>query len=255
MIKLNFVRDGVIKLPPGFRFLPTDEELVFQYLRRKVFSRPLPASIIPEINISKYDPWDLPGDLKQEKYFFYNKEAKYRNGNRMNIATGSGYWKASGVDKQIISSRRNLQIMGMKKTLVFYRGKSPNGSATDWVMHEYRLTGAETTACNFPQTNNSNQNFFIRMEDWALCRIFLRKTSTKNGNAIIQTSMDNQVRNVGVARPKFFDSILGENTNLSLISSMPSSPSSSNSSAITEVSSTGSDHEESNECNSSFSSC
>lgn len=52
---------GALKLPPGFRFHPTDEELVLQYLRRKVFSCPLPASIIPEIDLGKYNPWDLPG--------------------------------------------------------------------------------------------------------------------------------------------------------------------------------------------------
>lgn len=50
-----------LKLPPGFRFHPTDEELVVQYLRRKAFSCPLPASIIPEIDLAKYNPWDLPG--------------------------------------------------------------------------------------------------------------------------------------------------------------------------------------------------
>lgn len=78
------------------------------------------------------------GDLEQEKYFFSNKEAKYQIGNRSNRATSSGYWKASGTDKQITSSR-NSQLVGMKKTLVFYRGKPPYDSRTDWVMHEYRL--------------------------------------------------------------------------------------------------------------------
>lgn len=56
------MRQGVVRLPPGFRFHPTDEELVVQYLKRKVFCCPLPASIIPEIGLSKYDPWDLPGE-------------------------------------------------------------------------------------------------------------------------------------------------------------------------------------------------
>lgn len=60
--KLSFVRDGAIKLPPGFRFQPNDQEIVFQYLVHKVFSCPLPTSIIPEIdNICKFNPWDLPG--------------------------------------------------------------------------------------------------------------------------------------------------------------------------------------------------
>lgn len=61
MEKLNFVRNGELRLPPGFRFHPTDEELVLQYLKRKVFACPLPASIIPEVEVCKADPWDLPG--------------------------------------------------------------------------------------------------------------------------------------------------------------------------------------------------
>lgn len=61
MEKVNFLKNGVLRLPPGFRFRPTDEELVVQYLKRKVFSFPLPASIIPEVEVYKSDPWDLPG--------------------------------------------------------------------------------------------------------------------------------------------------------------------------------------------------
>ena len=61
MEKMNFVKNGVLRLPPGFRFHPTDEELVVQYLKRKVFACPLPASIIPEVDVCKADPWDLPG--------------------------------------------------------------------------------------------------------------------------------------------------------------------------------------------------
>jgi hypothetical protein len=81
------------------------------------------------------------GDLEQERYFFSTKEAKYPNGNRSNRATNSGYWKATGLDKQISSKSSATQlVVGMKKTLVFYTGKPPHGSRTDWIMHEYRLT-------------------------------------------------------------------------------------------------------------------
>ncbi|KAK6261992.1 hypothetical protein QUC31_007808 [Theobroma cacao] len=152
MNKLNFVREGMTKLPPGFRFQPTDEELVFQYLKCKVFSFPLPASIIPEINVCKYDPWDLPGESEQERYFFSSKEAKYRIGNRINRATASGYWKATGLDKQITS--RRYQIAGMRKTLVFHMGKPPHGSRTDWIMHEYRLVTVASKDCNSPLSKN-----------------------------------------------------------------------------------------------------
>ncbi|KAF8400024.1 hypothetical protein HHK36_015898 [Tetracentron sinense] len=242
--KLSFVKNGVIRLPPGFRFHPTDEELVDQYLKRKVFSCPLPASIIPEINVCKYDPWDLPGNSEEERYFFSAREVKYPNGKRSNRATGSGYWKATGLDK-LIASRSN-QVIGMKKTLVFYRGKPPNGSRTNWIMHEYRLVGAGTTPCIVPQRKNSTQNSMMQMEDWVLCRIFLKKRNTENDDDKAQPCNEKRAQHLRVARPSFIDFMNRDRTD-----SGPPPPSpSSGSSGMTEVSSSGSDHEESSSCNS-----
>ena len=48
-------------LPPGFRFHPTDEELVVHYLKKKAASVPLPVAIIAEVDLYKFDPWELPG--------------------------------------------------------------------------------------------------------------------------------------------------------------------------------------------------
>ncbi|CAH2059589.1 unnamed protein product [Thlaspi arvense] len=156
-------RNRGLRLPPGFRFHPTDEELVVQYLRRKVSKLPLPASVIPEIDICKADPWDLPGDCDSERYFFSTREAKYPNGNRSNRSTGSGYWKATGIDKQIGGKK----LVGMKKTLVFYKGKPPNGTRTNWVLHEYRLVDSQE------ESHGENTN-------WVLCRVFLKKRSNNH---------------------------------------------------------------------------
>lgn len=235
MEKQNGVAKRVIKLPPGFRFHPTDEELVVQYLRRKVFACPLPASVIPELNVCNYDPWDLPGDRLKEKYFFSARQVKYLNGNRCNRATGSGYWKATGIDKQIMASRSN-QLVGMKKTLVFYRGKPPCGTKTDWVMHEYRLG-----------TNNSTQDSIVQTEDWVVCRIFMKKTSAKNNkdDEIVHQSSDNNVK------PHLIDFMTQHHIVEQRSSSSSSYPASS---GVTEVSFVGSDHEETSSCNSVFSS-
>lgn len=45
---------------PGFRFHPTDEELLGYYLRRKVENKTIKLELIKQIDIYKYDPWDLP---------------------------------------------------------------------------------------------------------------------------------------------------------------------------------------------------
>lgn len=50
------------QLPPGFRFHPTDQELIIHYLMKRVMSSLTPAtSIIAEIDLYKFNPWELPG--------------------------------------------------------------------------------------------------------------------------------------------------------------------------------------------------
>ncbi|WOL11455.1 NAC domain-containing protein [Canna indica] len=193
--KLGLARHGALRLPPGFRFLPTDEDLVVQYLKRKVFSCPLPASIIPEIDLSKYDPWSLPGSCEGVRYFFNRREAKYPNGKRSNRVACSGYWKVTGKEKQITASGCN-QVVGMKKVLVFYQGKPPSGSRTQWVMHEYRLAGSDCRSLIFPQRKNSTHVGMIPSQDWVVCRIFKKRKPTKTVDEIEQ-DQETKIRNGG----------------------------------------------------------
>lgn len=75
---------------------------------------------------------------EDEWYFFSQRNRKYLNGARPNRATASGYWKASGTDKPILTSCRS-ECIGVKKALVFYTGRPPKAVKTDWIMDEYRL--------------------------------------------------------------------------------------------------------------------
>ncbi|KAI3949454.1 hypothetical protein MKX01_000102 [Papaver californicum] len=206
---------------PGFRFHPTDEELVGFYLRRKVEKKPLSIEIIKQIDIYKYDPWDLPispvGD--KELYFFCIRERKYKNSVRPNRVTGSGFWKATGIDKPIYSAvasagashtnnNNNKHCIGLKKSLVYYRGSAGKGTKTDWMMHEFRLPPSVVVATavtssaklnttihhlNSKKISSSASIHDHDAEIWTLCRIFKRTVasySINNKNKYPPTSHD-----------------------------------------------------------------
>ncbi|KAF9616068.1 hypothetical protein IFM89_028534 [Coptis chinensis] len=99
---------------------------------------------IAEVDLNRCEPWELPDMAKigeREWYFFSLRDRKYPTGLRTNRATEAGYWKATGKDKEIYSASNGPFLLGMKKTLVFYKGRAPRGEKTKWVMHEYRLVG------------------------------------------------------------------------------------------------------------------
>ncbi|CAI9770178.1 unnamed protein product [Fraxinus pennsylvanica] len=146
---------------PGFRFHPTEEELVEFYLRRKVEGKRFNVELITFLDLYRYDPWELPALAaigEKEWYFYVPRDRKYRNGDRPNRVTTSGYWKATGADRMIRSE--NLRSIGLKKTLVFYSGKAPKGIRTSWIMNEYRLPHHETER--------------LQKAEISLCRVYKR---------------------------------------------------------------------------------
>ncbi|CAH8354977.1 unnamed protein product [Eruca vesicaria subsp. sativa] len=161
-----------LSLPPGFRFYPTDEELLVQYLCRKVAGYHFSLQVIGDIDLYKFDPWDLPSKAlfgEKEWYFFSPRDRKYPNGSRPNRVAGSGYWKATGTDKIITSDGHRV---GIKKALVFYAGKAPKGTKTNWIMHEYRLV------------EHSRSHGSSKLDDWVLCRIYKKTSGSQRQQAV-----------------------------------------------------------------------
>ncbi|KAL7613999.1 NAC domain-containing protein 7 [Lactuca sativa] len=152
-------------VPPGFRFHPTDEELVDYYLRKKINSRTIELDVIRDVDLYKIEPWDLQDlcrlgtEEQNDWYFFSHKDKKYPTGSRTNRATAAGFWKATGRDKAIYSKH---ELVGMRKTLVFYKGRAPNGLKSDWIMHEYRLETDENATTT-------------QEEGWVVCRVFKKR--------------------------------------------------------------------------------
>ncbi|KAF7826246.1 NAC domain-containing protein 43 [Senna tora] len=152
------------EVPPGFRFHPTEEELLQYYLTNKVCHHKIHLHLIPELDLNKLEPWDIQdkckigsSSLQNTWYFFSHKDKKYPTGTRTNRATTAGFWKATGRDKVIYSNGKRI---GMRKTLVFYKGRAPNGQKSHWIMHEYRLLDHNTS---------------IHEEGWVVCRIFKQR--------------------------------------------------------------------------------
>ncbi|PKA53040.1 NAC domain-containing protein 78 [Apostasia shenzhenica] len=149
-------------LAPGFRFHPTDEELVSYYLKRKVTGQPIRVDAVAEVDLYKVEPWDLPARSRlrsrdMEWYFFTSLDRKYSNRSRTNRATEEGYWKTTGKDRPVRCRSRNV---GMKKTLVYHAGRAPRGTRTNWVMHEYRLEDDDLSRAGNQQDGH------------VLCRVF-----------------------------------------------------------------------------------
>lgn len=184
---------------PGFRFHPTDEELVGFYLRRKVEGKQLSVELIKQLDIYKFEPWDLPkasastGD--NEWYFFSMRGRKYRNSIRPNRVTGCGFWKATGIDRPIYSSVNGAAAatatatvcIGLKKSLVYYRGSAGKGTKTDWMMHEFRLPYKSSGESTCSRTG-TDIDTAPEAETWTLCRIFKRNVSQRKYLQILRDS-------------------------------------------------------------------
>ncbi|CAA6672159.1 unnamed protein product [Spirodela intermedia] len=142
-------------LPPGFRFHPTDEELLLHYLVHKVSDSGFTGRAIADVDLNRCEPWDLPGkDGGEGVVLLQPAGQEVPTGVRRNRATEAGYWKTTGKDKEIFSGATSLELVGMKKTL-----------KTNWVMHEYRL---------LPKSTSKNRN-----DEWVVCRLFKKRSEVK----------------------------------------------------------------------------
>ncbi|KAF3435183.1 hypothetical protein FNV43_RR22270 [Rhamnella rubrinervis] len=159
--------DNNVNLPPGFRFHPTDEELVVHFLHRKASLLPCHPDVIPDLDLYPYDPWDLSGKALEEGkqwYFFSRKTQNER-------VTNNGYWKAMGIEEAVVSS--SGRRVGTKKYLVFYVGESPSGIKSNWIMHEYHLSESASSSSSRSSSKRRAANK-IDYSKWVVCRVYER---------------------------------------------------------------------------------
>ncbi|KAH6827074.1 NAC domain containing protein 90 [Perilla frutescens var. hirtella] len=157
------------EMATGFRFFPTEEELISFYLHNKLEDKIISNinRVIPILNIYQLDPWQLPkhcgelchGDTEQWFFFMPRQEREVRGG-RPSRTTDSGYWKATGSPSYVYSS--DNKVIGLKKSMVFYKGKAPTGRKTKWKMNEYRAIKEDL-----------NTSMPMLRHEMCLCRVYV----------------------------------------------------------------------------------
>ncbi|KAL5204097.1 hypothetical protein ABZP36_008968 [Zizania latifolia] len=134
----------------GYRFMPTDEELVSTYLRCKIDGLTPPLDVINEVDITSLDPDRLIEKYKgygENRWYFYtvrdpSKINKKNEPNRKVVVDGveMGSWSATGSVAQIrrTSTTTGMDretIIGSKRVLTYRSVRSPEDDK--WSMHEY----------------------------------------------------------------------------------------------------------------------
>ncbi|ONI08826.1 hypothetical protein PRUPE_5G203200 [Prunus persica] len=164
------------QLPVGFRFMPTDKELVTHYLMNKVFDRPVPAAeAIQDIDATQFYSTH-PKNLvtfscgEREWFFFIHEDdencspsAQGRRNIRV-VGNGVGFWKPNGSENPIHNEDGN--VCASKIFLTYFSGSLRKAKKTHWKMVEYHLHS----------DSHTEEEYQVQRREWVLGQL-------KRGNA------------------------------------------------------------------------
>ncbi|MED6132110.1 hypothetical protein PIB30_016141 [Stylosanthes scabra] len=223
---------GSLKLPVGYRFCPSDEVFVSWYLKNKALSKTLGFDVVPQFDVFKTEPKNLPSGGRvflDTRYFYFDlKDSVFDDKNKREA--GKGHWKivAKG-NKEIVN--KNNKVIGLKTKLVFWRKKSRNHFVkTKWIMFEYRVF--------LPTTTTTPSNPSQILSSWAGYKIYLKKDKRKKKAKLFcdeESSDDDEDEDAEKAEEE--EAVASDEVNfadeISGINSGPPSPTSSDESSVT----------------------
>ncbi|GJM88725.1 hypothetical protein PR202_ga05276 [Eleusine coracana subsp. coracana] len=160
-------------LPPGFRFYPTEEELIRFYLRASSTAAATATS-----SASSPSPTSAPttrGSFQAQAhpracaggepwFYFCRRQEREARGGRPSRTTPSGYWKAAGTPGWVYAA--DGRPIASRKTMVFYRGRAPGGTKTEWKINEYRAVEDDDVAAPPPS------HALRTRSEFSLCRLY-----------------------------------------------------------------------------------
>ncbi|KAK6257854.1 hypothetical protein QUC31_001313 [Theobroma cacao] len=142
-------------VPPGYRFAPTDDQLILHYLSNKVKGQPLPSEAVADCEIygdQDKEPWRIFDMTSPRKFYVFTKLKNKGKGKRIERTAGRGTWKGQRTDPVKDSDGNHI---GFKKLFVFeVKGGGANNVNGHWLMHEYSLlTQSDYVLCAIRNKN------------------------------------------------------------------------------------------------------
>ncbi|XBI93977.1 hypothetical protein VPH35_030713 [Triticum aestivum] len=168
--------------PVGFRFAPTDEELVEYYLLPRLQGRQhVPNDAIIEDNVYQCHPDELVNGKYKDKgqdnnwFFLTSRTRKYVNGGRPARSTddGRGRWKASTGTTEVVGATVTYKESG----LAYHEGPIKTEKKTKWLMHELTV----------PEYENKLDKSGVRpksdtLDEYVMCRIYVTPRKRKRND-------------------------------------------------------------------------
>lgn len=145
-------------VPTGFRFRPTDEELVCCYLKNKIEGNSLPCDIIVECELyGVKEPWEIwatfggdhpddDQDLNRFLYLFTRLKNMANRGSRIQRRVGSGSWKGERKADRV-RAHQSGKCVGLKKRFHYENQRSMHHRR--WLLDEYSLVPVKEVSSSY----------------------------------------------------------------------------------------------------------
>ncbi|KAK3133506.1 hypothetical protein QOZ80_6AG0537410 [Eleusine coracana subsp. coracana] len=164
----------ISKFPTGFRFKPTDEELVEFYLLPRLQGRPtVPNDAIIEANVYEFHPeilvYEKYRGRGEDAWYFVSPRARiYQKGARPARKTedGRGRWKSSTANKVVSDVTVGDGIKFSKNVLNYFVGTPKKEVRTKWLMREFTIP-------EYKVKRGSNSGGSGTLDEYVMCKIYL----------------------------------------------------------------------------------
>ncbi|KAK1667700.1 hypothetical protein QYE76_055859 [Lolium multiflorum] len=194
---------------PGVRFVPSDEELILDYLRAKVDGVEQPTDLVQEADVyEKHPTGSLGYSVEDFWYAFTSRQRKYPKGKRPSRSTGDGRWKPVGLNGPVRGS--DEKMIGHKSALS-YEEFVPDDGQPQGSRRRRRMVKTEWKMCEFvamdtdkPISSAPNK---MLLNEWVLCRITRKAGADQvleqvhGGQAALVITEDEQLQNAAAPTP------------------------------------------------------